>query len=68
MDIFNTTRREIRCINNSNNVIDGGNSHLLEVGKVYHLDDIEVYSYFTYVYLEEFPGRYFNSVLFEEID
>lgn len=68
MDIFNNTKRPIRCISNRVYAIDGSNAHLLERGRIYNLDYIEVYDWFSYVYLTEFPGVHFNSVLFEEID
>ena len=68
MDIFDNTTRPIMCISNSSDVFDGRNSHLLKVGCIYNLDDVEVHSWHTYVYLKEFPNVHFNSVLFEEIE
>lgn len=37
----------------------------LEVGKSYEMHKIEVGSSSSTVYLKDFPGKYFNSVLFE---
>ena len=68
-DIFNNTTRKIKCFRNDNNCFGGGgeNHHLLEVGKIYTLEDLDVHSWHTIVYVEEFPGVEFNSVAFEEI-
>lgn len=41
---------------------------LLEVGKVYDVEDWEVHSWHTKVILVDFPGKRFNSVNFEEVD
>jgi hypothetical protein len=69
MDIFNRNERDIRCIRNDKTVMGGSKwNHLLEVGKIYHIDFLDVRSWHTDVYLKEFPGMWFNSVLFEEID
>lgn len=71
MNIHNSEPREIRCIRNDNNVWGGGgeNAHLLEIGKVYNLTDVEVHGWHTLVWLAEFPSNVsFNSVLFEELD
>ena len=69
MDIFNSEPRKIKCIRNDDDVWGGGeNHHLLEVGKEYTLEDIDVHSWHTIVYLEEFPNVEFNSVAFEEIE
>lgn len=71
MDIHNSKPREIRCIRNDDDVWGGGGdyAHLLEIGKVYNLTDVEVHGWHTLVWLAEFPGDVsFNSVLFEELD
>ena len=70
MDIFNSEPRKIKCIRNDADVWGGGgeNHHLLEVGKEYTLEDIDVHSWHTIVYIEEFPNVEFNSVAFEEIE
>lgn len=39
----------------------------LEVGSIYTVDRIEVGSWMSYVYIEEYPGYGFNTVLFEDI-
>lgn len=70
MDIYNTKPRKIKCVRNDDDVWGGGgeNHHLLEVGKEYTLEDIIVHSWYTIIYIEEFPDMEFNSVAFEEID
>lgn len=69
MDIFNNNERWIRCIRNDKEVIGHSDSnHLLDIGKAYYVVDIDVHSWYTEVLLKEFPGMWFNSVLFEEID
>lgn len=41
-------------------------SRYLTVGEVYTVDYTVVHSWTTDVYLEEFPKRSFNSVMFED--
>ena len=70
MNIWNHKPREVLCIRNDK---DGmmhvcEHHHLLEIGKTYTVIHIEVYGWHTEVYLAEFPGKVFNSVMFEEID
>lgn len=69
-NIWNDKERKVRCVNNEDEgiMVCGYNNHLLEVGKLYTVVDVEVHSWHTLVGLEEFPDEYFNSVLFEEID
>lgn len=68
MNIHNDEMREIRCIRNDCDVMGySKNNHLLEIGKIYHFDWMEVFDWCTDVHLKEFPGMSFNSVLFEEI-
>lgn len=38
---------------------------LLEEGKIYTIETIEVHSWHTKYYLKEFPSKKFNSVSFE---
>lgn len=69
-DIWNHSERKIRCIDNT---LTGWfkcneNSHLLTVGDIYTVTDVEVHSWHTNVYVAEIPGVAFNSVLFEEIE
>lgn len=70
MNIQNDWTREVVCVSND----DGStlpcrkNAHVLTVGKLYTVVDVEVHSWHTLVRLQEFPGREFNSVLFEEIE
>ena len=70
MNIHNTKVRKIRCISNDSDVWGGGgeNHYLLEIGKEYTLEDIDVHSWHTIIYIEEFPNIEFNSVAFEEIE
>ena len=70
LDIFNSNPRQVVCVSN----VDNGwwscsnNAHLLTVGQIYNLVDIDVHDWHSLVYLEEFPGVDFNSVLFEEVE
>ena len=43
-------------------------SELLKEGEVYTVDHADVHGWSTDVYLQEFPGRSFNSVMFEDAD
>ena len=69
-DIFNSKPRKVKCVRNDEcgMMVNSQNHYLLEIGKIYTVADVEVFSWFTSVYLEEFPGTPFNSVMFEEID
>lgn len=73
MNIYNSRQpqpqRKIKCIRNDSDVwgCGGENNHLLEVGKEYTLEYINIYSWYTGVYIKEFPGVEFNSVIFEEV-
>jgi len=40
-------------------------TNILEAGKEYTIDHTEIRSWHTKVFLDEFPGRQFNSVWFE---
>lgn len=69
MDIFDDMPRKIKCIDNYDNTWGiSGTGHLLEVGKEYSLDFLVVHDWYTEVYLEEFDGMAFNSVLFGEVE
>lgn len=71
MNIFDTTERSIICISNEDHGmchVCKANADKLVVGEIYTLDDLVVYDWHTDVYLKEFPGLKFNSVLFEEIE
>lgn len=69
MDIYNSKPRKIRCISNEDGEFWGcdGNHHLLTIGKEYTLCEVEMHSWHTIVYLEEFPDTEFNSCAFEEL-
>lgn len=70
LNIFDNTPREIMCIRNDEDgmIVGSSNHHLLEIGEIYHVNNIEVYSWHTLIYLDEFPGKEFNSVAFNEVD
>ena len=46
----------------------GFNSPLLEIGKIYTVTNVEVYSWFTLYKLKEFGDKQFNSVDFASIN
>ena len=69
MDIRNDKKRKVLCFRNDE---DGmmqcsENHYMLEIGKEYTISNIIVHSWYTEVYLEEFPNIAFNSVVFKEI-
>lgn len=66
MDIFNGTKRIVKCVRKYDTSPYSGDYELLEVGKKYTVTDVDVYSWHTMITLKEFPGKRFNSVLFEE--
>lgn len=70
LDIFDNTPRKIMCIRNDEDrmIVGSNNHHLLEIGEIYHLNNTEVNSWYTLIYLEEFPDKEFNSVAFNEVD
>lgn len=68
-DIHKNKEREVLCIRNDSDVwACGENSHLLTIGEKYIVDCVMIDAWSTEVYLREFPGIPFNSVLFEEIE
>ena len=68
MDIYNTKPRKVLCARlYPTGQFAPCDYKKLEIGKKYTLVDTEVYDYYTYVYLKEFPGEGFNSVYFDEI-
>lgn len=73
MDIYVKKGTRVRFIekNPSTHQIRWG-SHsdpsVLEIGKEYTIEETDVRSSHTRVYLQEFPGEYFNSVWFEMVD
>lgn len=70
LDINNSNKRKVLCISNrkDNMMMYCDNHHLLEVGKEYTVEDVDVHDWYTLVYLEEFPNVEFNSVIFEEME
>ena len=69
LNIFDKTERKVRCIRNDKDgmMVSSDNHHLLEVGKEYTLTNTEVHPWYTVITLKEFPGKTFNSVVFNEI-
>lgn len=69
MDIFNNEPRKIRCVRTDEDgmIVSSENHHLLKVGEIYNITNIEVDSWYTLISLREFPDKTFNSVAFEEI-
>lgn len=43
-------------------------NELLEVGNIYTIKHIKVYSSISYVEFEELPGKTFNTVMFGDIE
>ena len=43
-------------------------SKLLQIGNIYTVAGISVYSYASDLYLKEFPGIIFNTVMFDNIE
>lgn len=70
MDIFNNVKRQVVCVDNNVQSTFPGfeNEGMLTVGEKYTAIDVEVHSWHTLVTLREFPGKQFNSVLFDEIE
>ena len=70
MDIYNHTERQVICVSNKDNHFFDcdKNSPLLIVGEKYTVVGIDVWSFHTGVWLQEFPGIEFNSICFEEIE
>ena len=71
MNIFDSTPRKVKCIANYDTHIYSIHKDELEIGKLYTVKKVEVDSWCTAVYLEEFPyerGYAFNSVYFEELE
>ena len=66
MDIFNHSERVIKCVEKYDTSPYKGDYELLEIGKEYTVTDVEVHGWYTMIRLKEFPGKRFNSVLFEE--
>lgn len=71
MNIFDSTPRKVKCVANYDTPIYSIHKDELEIGKLYTVKKVEVDSWCTAVYLEEFPyerGYAFNSVYFEELE
>jgi hypothetical protein len=56
---------KIKCISDYDTPTGAKAKLYLKVGKKYTLDNVEVHSYYTKIYLKEFPGIPFNSVHFK---
>lgn len=68
-NIFDNSERKVVCVRNDKDgmMVSSENHHLLEVGAEYTVTSVEVHAWYTVVWLKEFPGKTFNSVVFEEI-
>lgn len=47
--------------------VERGRKFLL-LGEEYTIHSVDIHQTLTTVYLEEFPGEYFNSVQFEDVE
>lgn len=67
MNIYAEKRHKVKCTRRECGFNDyKENENPLVVGQVYTVDYTIVGGWNTDVYLEEFPGMFFNSVLFED--
>lgn len=66
MDIFDGSERIVKCVRKYDTSPYSGDYELLEVGKKYTVTNVDLHSCYTMITLKEFPGKRFNSVLFEE--
>lgn len=68
-DIWNGSRRKVACVANREvgMMVSSHNHPLLEIGRQYTVSSVEVNSWYTLVRLEEFPGKTFNSLAFNEV-
>ena len=71
VNVFDRTRRQIRCIEKTHDYLGNGNpitEEDLEIGKLYTFIEGSAESYGNMVYLEEIPSKYgYQSYLFEEL-
>lgn len=71
MDINNTKfPRLVRCVRNVDNswLYERKNAPLLKIERLYKVVAMKSDDWRAIVELEEFPGKGFNSVLFEELE
>ena len=67
-DIWNAQPRTVVCVSNNPSAYNvGDNPNVLEVGKKYEVENVQVDSWYTLVKLAGMDG-WFNSVLFEELE
>lgn len=67
MDIFNSKERKVVCTKKYDTSPYSCPYELLEIGKEYTVTNVDVYGWYTYLTLKEFPDKQFNSVLFDEV-
>ena len=67
MDIFNPKERKVVCTKKYDTSPYSCPYELLEIGKEYTVTNVDVYGWYTYLTLKEFPDKRFNSVLFDEV-
>lgn len=60
------TRRTVQFVFPTHGFPNHGAAELLEVGDIYHVRDIDCGQSLTNIELEELPGEWFNSVLFQD--
>ena len=41
--------------------------NILKIGSIYNVSSVDVHAFSSTVCLKEFPGRFFNQVMFEEL-
>ena len=68
-DIWNHEERNIVCVSKAQHelMVSSENHLLLEVKGIYTVNNVQIYPWYTLVSLKEFPGKTFNSVIFDEI-
>lgn len=67
-DIDNPNPRKIKCIRNDRNSgYWDDDKHELTVGEIYDLERVEVYDWYSHVYIKGIDHP-FNSVLFDEVE
>lgn len=68
MNIYATKGDKVRFLNENGRESEREfAAKILTEGQVYTVDHTDVYGWHTDVYLQEIPGHYFNSVMFEDV-
>ena len=66
MDIFDGSERIVKCVRKYDTSPYSGDYELLEIAGKYTVTNVDLHGCYTIISLKEFPGKRFNSVLFEE--